>query len=484
MTKLWDAIDDAVSARMPSVASDQYIGINDNLKNLVSGLGTDKDKASHGRFTGEWLDKAELDAMYTSDWLAGTIVDAPADDMCREWRSWKGGPNQVSAMNRAERDLGVRDAVNRALKQSRLYGGSAILIGTGDKDPSKPLNMRTIRKGGIKYLHVLSRWEIASGPPDWDVTTPNFGKPTHYTLATPDATGVEIHPSRVVVFTGQARLELTRQFDGWGLSVLQRAYDAVRNVAATAAGLASLVQEAKIDVIQIEGLTKNSLDQGYRDRMIARFSLVNRAKSINGMLMLDSGETYEQKKINLADLPKVMTSFHEVAAGAAGMPMTRLLGRSASGLNASGDSDIRHYYDTLSARQHTELGPALQHLDSALKRHATGADSESLVYAWVPLWQMSEAERAAIALQRAQAMQVIVATNTVPMAAISLAYQGLLVENGTYPTLASELTMLAETGEVSQPKLVPEPLPAPPADGSKPTNPHVTTKAEPLSDAA
>ena len=278
--------------------------INDRLTNLVSGLASQKDKAVQGRFLHHFLDRDELAAMYEADWLSGTIVDAIPDDMTREWRRWMGGKNQIAALERAETQFYVRQRVNQALKLARCFGGSVILLGTGDDDPSKPLKLDALEKGELQYLHVLSRWEITAGEMNRDPLSPTFGEPSYYILAAPTAapegqpqqrtSETRIDPTRVVRFLGQARLELSRSMDGWGLPVLQRVYDAVMNCAASASALAAVLQEAKIDVIKVPGLTEKSVDQGWRTKALARFVLANQAKSINNMLLLDSEEEWEQ----------------------------------------------------------------------------------------------------------------------------------------------------------------------------------------------
>jgi len=39
----------------------------------------------------------------------------------------------------------------------------------------------------------------------------------------------------------------------------------------------------------------------------------------------------------------------QLASGAADIPMTRLLGQSPAGMNATGDGDMRNYYDRIEA---------------------------------------------------------------------------------------------------------------------------------------
>lgn len=444
--------------------------LGDSLTNLVSGMGTGKDKGAHGRFEARWLDAGQLEAMYVNDWVAGVSVDAPADDMTREWRVWHGGERQVAAMVRTEKAFGIRAKVNKALKLARVFGGGAILIGDGSTDPALELEVDSLAKGGLRYLHTLSRYEIVDGPMVRDPVSPYFGEPEYYTLATGgEQGGVRIHPSRVVRFVGLERLELSRAADCWGDSVLQRLYDAVRNAAASAQGLAALVQEAKIDVIKIKDLTVNSSDPAWRTMMLQRLSVANQGKSISGMLILDGEEEYEQKKVTLTDVSGAMMAFLEVCAGAAQIPMTRLLGKSPGGLGSTGAGEIRHYYDLCSSRQETDLRGPLARLDRVLQRHALGATPQGLDYRWVPLWQLSDSEKAAIALQKAQAVQVILATGLVPFLALAVSTQSQIAADGTFPGFEAALAVeLAAGRQVTEPPAA--------GDGSTVKNPALNTK--------
>lgn len=444
--------------------------LQDSYRNIMSGLGTCKDKSDSGRFTDLFLGYDEMSAMYRSDWLAGAIVDAPADDMTREWRQWKGGRNQVSAIMRAERALDIRSKVNKALKHAGAFGGGAILVGVEGEAPETELDVASLPKGGIAFLHNLSRYEIFSGPMCRDPMNAFFGEPEYYLLGTETVGSIQIHPSRVIRFEGLDQLETSRQVDSWGDSRLQRVYDAVRDAAATARGLASMVQEAKVDVVSIPDLTHNALDEGYVASLLARFAIANRNKSINSMLVLDKEETYEQKKLSLTDLPKVLEGFLQVACGAAQIPATRLLGKSPGGLGSNGAGEIRHYYDMLAARQETEVSPAMRRLDRLLKRHALGAEPEGLDYVWLPLWQLSETERAVIELQQAQAAQVWLATGLLPFEALATAVQGLLVREATYPGFEDALQKAIAEG-----KQVVAPV-APVDDGSVVKNPSIDMK--------
>jgi phage-related protein (TIGR01555 family) len=423
------------------------------LLNLISGLGTQKDKLSHARFNFNYLTRFDLDAMYEGDWVAGTAIDAPCDDMTREWRIWNAGPRHTAEMASAERRLRVRQRVNQALKLARLYGGSAILLGTGDENPALPLIPESIKRGGLKYLHVLSRYEIFTEQLDRDPMSEFFGEPLMYSLARPNNGAILVHPSRIVRFLGQARLELSRTIDGWGLSTLQRMYDAIRNVSSTSNNLASLVYEAKVDVIKIPGLTENAQDPTYQANVLARFAIANMGKSIQSAVVLDKEEEWAHKTVTFGGLVEVLREFLQIAAGAADIPITRFLGTSAKGLNASGEEDTRNYYDALSSKQEIEIRPAMERLDEALIRSALGSRPDSVDYSWAPLWQMTAAQSAAIDLQIAQTAQIYAALGVLPPSAMRKGITARLIENNTYPGLQDAINSAG--AEVPAPLIAP-----------------------------
>ncbi len=122
--------------------------------------------------------------------------------------------------------------------------------------------------------------------------------------------------------------------------------------------------------------------------------------------------------------------------------MTRLLGQSPAGLSATGDSDTRNYYDMISARQEIDLRPQLHRLDRLLLRSA-GVDPAALTFEFRPLWQMDAAEKATIALNKAQVTQIYAGLNLWPGDVTARLVEAQLVEDGTYPGAEG---IFAETG--------------------------------------
>ncbi len=192
--------------------------------------------------------------MYRGDWLARKIVDIVPSDMVREWREWSGHRADVAAVEREERRLGLRKAVRRALVLGRLYGGGALVIGTAETSAAAlacELRPEALGPGGVRFLHVVSRWQVAALAVSRDPLDPWFGEPEAYEIVAPERGALRLHPSRVVRFLGAELPDPTLNAFAWSDSVLQTLYDAVHAVALTTAGVTSLMHEAKVDVVTV-----------------------------------------------------------------------------------------------------------------------------------------------------------------------------------------------------------------------------------------
>lgn len=412
----------------------------DSLRNFVSGLGTAKDKTTHNAYAVRPLERWEIDALYLEDGFARKIIDIVPADEVREWRIWEA--KQAEALYAAEKQLQIRAKVKQARTWARLYGGAAILIGDGSPDPSKPLDIATIGKGGIRYMHVLSRWELNPLEFDFDILSPNYGKAKLYSLGNIAAnTAATIHHSRLVLFDGMDAPRLIREANlGWGLPMYQAIRTAIMNTASAIANTAALTEEAKLDIIKMPDLTNQLADPEGQRRLINRFTLASQAKSTINTLLIGADEEFERKQITFAGLPDLIRTHIEVVAGVADIPVTRLLGTAPKGMNATGEHDSRNYYDSVKARQETSLRDELEPLDEALIRHALGNRPRNITYEWKPLWQPSQAEKAAAAKTRADTTAVYASLGIFPKAGFAKSIREQLIENGDYPAFDANVT--------------------------------------------
>lgn len=420
----------------------------DGFVNFVSRIGVGGDKASYGTYTVNAGAMLDLEAAYRTTWLR-KIVDIPPFDEVREWRAWTGAnPAQVTSLDNEEKRLGIRGKVFEARVLARKDGGSAIVLGVGDADPMQPLDVASIGKSALAYVTVLTRWDITPGERDNNPLSPTFGEPVYYTMA--NTIGTRIHPSRVVRFIGNP-IRSPFFWDGWGDSIWIELRDAVRHSDQISAGISAMVDEAKVDVVRLKGLANNLATTQGESALLARWQAAATLKSISNTLLLDGEDEYDQKTLSFDGLPDVLDRALMVMAGKADIPATRLLGRSPQGLNATGDSDTRNYYDRIRAYQQTSLQPTLFRLDDALIRSALGSRPEEVYYEWNPLYQMSEKEAAEVEKTFAEAATSLVSSGLVPDVVMMEMVKGGIVERGQWPGAETAYEEAGDLAEASDP---------------------------------
>ena len=442
-------------------------GISDSLVNFTSqmGIGT-KSKATSDAFILAQRSVAELSAMYRGDWVSRKIIDAPVFDMLREWRAWQASPAHIEAIESAEDHHRVPAKISRAYRYGRLFGGGAIIIGADVANPDKPLTPGRVGKNGLKYLTVVSRYQFATPEIERDPRSENFGRPKYYELQTVNGSGIQLDPSRVIPFFGADRLDDGLTFiDGWSDSTLLSVYDAAHNAALAQTAIAELIHEAKVDVISINNLgTQLSTDAG-TSALVKRFASANIMKSINNMLLLDKEELWERKQTSFAGLPEIIDRYLQIVAAASDIPATRFLATSAKGLNASGEGDLRNYYDMLAGLRKDAVSPQLAYLDQILWLDATGSIPKEAFADWCPMWQLTPKESADIAQAKANTTKIYAELGILPEEELRLGVQNQLVEDGVYPGLEAAIAALQSsgngTGETPPPEIS-NPSPAKP----------------------
>lgn len=370
----------------------------DGLYNVVSGLGTTKSKRASNQFVYDSLTSfQEMDAAYQTNWLARQIVDIPAGDMTREWRTIRS--SGAEEIQREEQRIGLRFACEDALSWARLYGGGGILMLT-NQDLSEPLDVRKIGKGDLERLIVFDRWDMSAQTLNtWDVLSENYLMPEFYTIQGGSQT---IHWSHFARFNGAKlpRRQLA-QTTGWGDSELRKCMEDLLDTVSAKGGIAELMQEASIDIITRTGLAEE-LASDQDDAIISRYTLFSQLKSIVNLALLDGEETFDRKTLNLSGVAPVLETLMVWVSGCADIPMTRLFGTSAKGMNATGEGDSSNYYDSIRAKQTSQLAKPLTTLDQVVVRSAIGNMPDDFDYTWNTLKQPNQVEQAQAELLRAQ----------------------------------------------------------------------------------
>lgn len=410
----------------------------DGLTNLVTGMGTDKDKLRHTMFGYEQMPREQLDAAYRSDWIARKAIDIPAADATREWRSWQADQDQVEEVENEEKRLGLRRKTKLGMQWGRLYGGAAIIMGVdGQGNNDQELDPEKVGEGDLKFIHVVNRFELYSdtGMLVNDISSPYYGEPEMYRRTDPSGMGKDllVHPSRVIRFIG-AEAPDPIYSEGWGDSVLGVIADAVLSAGTVTNSIAQLMQEAKMDIVSIPRFSEKIASTKYADLIRSRFANASMMKSVFNTLLVDKEEEWDRIAVNFQGMDDILRMYLMIVCAAVDVPATRFLSQSPTGMSATGESDLRNYYDKCANDQDTEVSPKLDRLDAVMIR-SLGIDPDQIFYNWNPLWQLTPTESATIAVQKAQVMTADVNAALLSPQVLQHARLNQLIEDGTYPGL-------------------------------------------------
>jgi phage-related protein (TIGR01555 family) len=380
----------------------------DGWQNVLTGLGTSRDKSTYAEVIPTILSQQQCEDLWRGDDMADLIVTALPHDALRETPTLTIASIEdatqraaaVDAIMAALADLGAKKAVQKALQYERAYGGSAIYVGAvdGSLDAEQPLQTQSIR--AIRHLTVFERRQLFAVEYQQNPMAADYGKPTLYQVQsfTGVGTGQKVHASRLVIFPGRRVTDRNpTENEGWGDSVLSLVWDALRIFNQSWLGIGYTMLDFSVAIMKIKGLA-SILAANSPDAVANRAQAVELGRSIAKTILLDSEEEYERKTTTLSSVPDVLGQVMYRLAAAARMPISKMFGQSASGLNATGEGDARNWYDAVAAYQEDAVRPAYEQLLKLLFASKTGPTKGIEPSNWSlkfpPLWQPTEKERA------------------------------------------------------------------------------------------
>lgn len=426
---------------LKDTAFNRTLALGDGIANVLTGLGGGMDPQSYAYYSVPAISQQQLESSFRVSWLSKKIHTIPPTDAVRAGRSWQADDADIELIEKEEKRLGLWAKVRKAEIFARLYGGSVMLLGTGDGNLALPLDVNRVGKGGLKYIHVFSRPEITIPNLILDPGSEFYSQPTEYLFNGGDGRMIAVHPSRVVRFIGsELPDQVQRAESGWGDPLLMSLQSAITNADTIQGTFSALAAKGKVDVLSVPGLTEMMSTTEGEQRLIKRTQLSQMFSSLFHTLLLDStpmgkdvAETWEQVTISMANWGEVGTMFMQFVSGASDVPMTRLLGMSPGGLNSTGESDQSNYFQMVSAGQELSLRPRLEMIDEVLLRSALGARPPEAYFSYNPLAVESEEIKSKNFKTRTEGIKTLAESGTVPDEVLQVGTKGMLIESSEMP---------------------------------------------------
>ena len=348
-----------------------------------------------------------LTVLYRENWLAKRIIDTPCEDMTRAWYSLSSEIDQekLDELAKLEARHSVKQEITDAIRWARLYGGAAaVMVIKGQEDMlEEPLDYDMLQPGCFRGLIVIDRVRgiFPSIELEEDMDDPEYGYPEYYQVTLNEETGefVKIHHSRLLLFRGR-RLPIDEEIneDYWGASEMEHIYEELQKRNSSSANIAQLIFQANVAAIKLNdyGEVLGMGSQQQKAEMMRAMQEMNRIRTSFGITLLGREDDYEQHPYSFAGVAEVYETFMMDMAGAAEIPATKLFGRAPQGMNATGESDMKNYYDMIQQLQERDLKPALEKLLPVMSMSLWGEIPEDLEIVFEPLGSTTPAERAEI----------------------------------------------------------------------------------------
>ena len=338
----------------------------DGWKSLLTGFGTRKDKGkvnldAVGTFPR--LVPEQLAVLYYADGVIHNAVDIPAEKMTQTGFEVEGDDG---TLYKAFNSLGGPEKFKQALQHTRLYGGAIIVLdieGAGGWDT--PWDGKT---GRIRSLREYPRTRVLLGAME-TVKIPEsiyYDNYERWSIENGEGIPFIVHVSRILIFRSDIKVDRLQpgfldyeRF--WGLSEVYRGLEDAHHFGKSKQGVSHLMQELSVAKYRLSNLESLVAESDYKS-LENRMDAIDMQKSVVNGVFLGEGEEYTRENANFTGVPEVWDRQMMAVSGAYRIPVTLLFGRSAAGMNATGEGDDDNFNAYVAGLQQTQLLPPLLRL--------------------------------------------------------------------------------------------------------------------------
>lgn len=341
-----------------------------------------------------------------------------AEEMTRKWIEIKTSgegdfSEEIAQLNQDFDKFKLADLFRTAAEKDAWLGRcqlyidvktpGGVLASDDTNELSLPLFMdpKKITKGCLQGFRIIEpTW---SYPGMYNSTDPL--KADYYEAQTWYVMGKEVHASRLLMFIGNPvpdMLKAAYAFGGISMSQLAQPY--VNNWLRTRDSVSDVVHSFSICGLAtdlsavLEGAVGGEYDANgnYLDGagdVFKRVEMFAKFRDNRSAFITDKEtEEFFQFSTPLGGLDALQAQSQEHMSSVSSMPLVILTGITPSGLNATSEGEIRVFYDYIHSRQERLFKSPLDVIFKVLQLNRFGKIIPELVWEFVPLFQLSQAE--------------------------------------------------------------------------------------------
>ncbi|MBQ4196341.1 MAG: DUF1073 domain-containing protein [Bacteroidales bacterium] len=387
--------------------------------NMLTKYGTSRDSSEYYQYAIDGpVDDTELTSFYEQNGIFARIIDAPAEEAVKHGFELEGLEDDSiqDFVDECLDELDWEETAMQCLKWARLFGGSiAVLLINDGRGLEEPVDYKHIKS--IDDIRIFDRSQITPDYPSmyhYEHQDPfrtrgsRLGYPERYTISSRNGTFV-VHEQRCLIFQNGVLPEntATAQYQFWGEPEYIRVNRAVRDVE-VAHGMAPKMLDRSVQAIYLmkDLSAKLATDDG-EGEVLKRLQTIDMAKGLLNTMILDAeGENYDFKSFSYTGVSDVINTTCNYLSAITNIPQTILFGRSPAGMNSTGSADLENYYNFVERIQKRMLRSNLRYLIALLCQAGLHTKEikkmPRIKVSFNSIWSMSESEKVALDLQKAQ----------------------------------------------------------------------------------
>lgn len=348
--------------------------------------------------------------------LLRACIETVADDMTREWITLRDGApdpadpaDQQDAADAGDRRGELEAALARYELQGVFHeaaelvgyeGGAFVFIDTGASGEQlvTPLHLGTasaeFAPGRPLRFTVIDPVNVFPG--DYNSISPlraDYFRPRWWWVL-----GERVHRSRLIrLVANEVPVLLRPAYNFMGIPQAQILWDYILHFQECRTAEARLLKKFSMTVFKtsMQDILLSAQGTAELDR---RVRYMVQTMSNDGVLAVDKdSEDVIKLETPLSGVTDIVRQALEFLAALNRTPAVKLLGISPSGFNATGESDIRNYYDHIASQQEKVLRPGIRRALTCIQLHEFRSIDRGLDFDFAPL---GEEDRAALATQQ------------------------------------------------------------------------------------
>lgn len=319
------------------------------------------------------------------------------EEVVRNWievKSLKAGDDDIDKMEALLEKYDIKRLIHKAVVQDSQFGGCHIFVDVdaSDTELANPLVLdpRAIKMGKLKGFRTVDPTWVY--PALYNTRFPlkaDFYKPSAWYVM-----GQTVHESRFIDIVSRPVPDILKpSYNFFGLSLTQLMMSYVNDWRDVKRNVVSIIKTLRMRGLATD-MDARLQEPGAFDK---RLKLFTQYQDNMGIWAYDkSSEEFVHMQTSLSDLSNLLSNYQDQLCIPARVTNLKLLGNAPAGLNASGDSELETWHETISGYQDGNIRRPLETIFKIIQLAEFGEIKPDLYFEFRPLDELSDLDKATI----------------------------------------------------------------------------------------